>query len=64
MECEHMIVLDQHEVNITQNISKITQTIEDLKEKLESDDILLLSEYKSKNAEFRRLAIKVKVSYT
>lgn len=62
MECEHMTVLDQHEVNITQNISKITKTIEDLKEKLESDDILLISEYKSKNAEFRRLATKVKVS--
>nr|XP_034311869.1 E3 ubiquitin-protein ligase TRIM36-like [Crassostrea gigas] len=62
MECEHMTVLGHHEVNITQNISKITEAIEDLKEILESDDILLISEYKPKNAEFRRLPSKVKVS--
>eukprot|EP00105_Crassostrea_gigas_P010102 XP_011425264.1 PREDICTED: E3 ubiquitin-protein ligase TRIM63-like [Crassostrea gigas] len=57
-ESEHLAFLKKQEYEINQTILEITHNIGELKELLDSNDIYLLSTYKSKNAELSKLPPK------
>ncbi|XP_052683787.1 uncharacterized protein LOC128164095 [Crassostrea angulata] len=63
METKQLGLLKNQEDNISRTICEITQNIVDLKKLLDSKDMcLLVHEYKSRNAEFRKFPPQCKVS--
>lgn len=63
MESECMTVLNQKEDKIINTISEITQSIDEMNRLLISNDVSLLSAYKSRNSEFDELPPKLTVTF-
>ena len=62
MVSQHLAFIDKQEKAIDHSITEIEQTILDLKKLQETSDFCLLSEYISRNEEFRRLPTQFQVT--
>lgn len=64
VDCKHMAALRKQKDEITRKMFEISQVNDDMKKMLESDDVCLVSAYKSRIAEFKKLPPKVTVSFS
>lgn len=55
LDSKHLAVVIKQETEITTRLSEISRCIVELETLLESTDVCLVSSYKSKNPEFRKL---------
>lgn len=62
MDTELLTVLTKKEDEIAHISSEISKNIADLKNLIASNDVSVVSAHKSRNAEFRRLISKLKIS--
>ncbi|XP_061169417.1 uncharacterized protein LOC133178720 [Saccostrea echinata] len=62
MKTKHLTAINKEKDSITQTVSHLQKNILELKNILKSNDFSLAFEYKSRNAEFRRLPPKLKIS--
>nr|XP_022297508.1 tripartite motif-containing protein 2-like [Crassostrea virginica] len=62
MDSKHLDVINRQEDAINKTIAAIEQTIINLKKLLETSDVCLLSEYVSRNEEFRKLPSQFQVT--
>ena len=62
MDVQHLAAIAKQEEAINCTIKELSKTILVLKEILDSKDICVVSKYKSRNGEFRKLPPKLKVS--
>ncbi|XP_078331531.1 uncharacterized protein LOC144625202 [Crassostrea virginica] len=62
MDAQHIAAIDRQEVAINHTIPEITQVILDLKRLLDTSDVCLVSEYTSRNEEFRSLPAQFQVT--
>ena len=62
MGSKHLAVIDKQEDAINNTITEIEQTILDLRKMLDTNDFCLVSEYKSRNEEFKKLPAQYQVT--
>ena len=62
MEAQHIAAIDRHKEAINHTITEITQVILDLKRLLDTSDICLISEYKSRTEEFNNFPAQFKMT--
>jgi hypothetical protein len=62
MKNKHLAVLNKHADDITQRIAELKQAMQDLNRTIKSNDLSLISAYKSRNEEFRCHPPKIQVT--
>ena len=62
MNTQHLAAIEKQEDVINNALHEIKQTIQDLKTLLDTSDVGLVSKYRSRIEEFRKLPHKLKIS--
>ena len=62
MDAQNLAAIEKYTSVINSTIDKISKAIQDLKKLLDSNDIILISKYKSRNEDFRKLPPELRVS--
>ncbi|XP_078321716.1 uncharacterized protein LOC111111431 [Crassostrea virginica] len=62
MNAQHLAAIEKQEVETNKALHEIKQVIQDLKSLLDTSDVGLVSKYRSRIAEFRKLPHKLKIS--
>ena len=62
MGAKYLAIIDEQETTLNHTITEIEETIVNLRNLMDISDVCLVSEYKSRNAEFRHMPAKFEVS--